>query len=146
MRGARRWSAAGKGLVNKAIHLGCSLGSFVLRVGSGAQVCKHGNLAGKALPRKLPPARGWEGWEAARLHARPAQRGGWQRLRRDRHRHPAIPPGCPLLPAAAACLAEVAVPGGLEQGRSPGSPSLISGCCNDAAAPFALFVFRSPCK
>lgn len=44
---------ARKRLVNKVIHLDCSLGSFVLHVGSWAQVYKHDNLAEKPLPRSL---------------------------------------------------------------------------------------------
>lgn len=44
---------ARKRLVNKVIHLDCSLGSFVLHVGSWAQVYKHDNLAEKPLPKSL---------------------------------------------------------------------------------------------
>lgn len=54
MQCRRRRSVAGKGLVNKVMHLGCSLGSFVLCVGTGAQLYKHDSLAWEPLPRRLP--------------------------------------------------------------------------------------------
>lgn len=73
---------ARKRLVNKVIHLDCSLGSFVLHVGSWAQVDKRDNLAGEPLPRSSCGSQGWE--EERQLCSEPGQLSApsaqWQRL------------------------------------------------------------------
>lgn len=111
MQCKHRRNVARKGLVNKAIHLGCSLGSFVLHVGSRAQVFKHDNLAWKPLPRRLPclPKMGRLG-DGSAPRTLCTEEGavvstfGWTDTVSIYW-----PRGCSLARAAAVCLAEVAV-------------------------------------